>query len=242
MWLDHLELQKFYGKPLGAMVNNIVGNHIRDTWQDISGMSILGLGFATPYLKWFEQDTSRIYAAILSSNHVQKLQNYKHNKTLLTHEEELPFADLSFDRIILIHCIENSEAIRPMMREIWRVLASNGKILAIVPNRRSIWTRTEKTPFGFGRPYSQTQLKQLLNDSLFTPTRNSALLYAPPNNARITLSYSRLMEKVGQQWLSMIGPMIGGLISIEASKEIYSVTPTIVTSRQRRYISIPNQH
>ena len=45
-----------------------------------------------------------------------------------------------------------------MLREIWRVMASGGQLLAVVPNRRGLWARMDTTPFGHGRPYSRSQI------------------------------------------------------------------------------------
>ena len=57
----------------------------------------------------------------------------------------------------------------PLLREMWRVLTPEGRLLLIVPNRRGVWARLDTTPFGHGRPYSRGQLERLLTDALFTP-------------------------------------------------------------------------
>ena len=45
-----------------------------------------------------------------------------------------------------------------LLREVWRVLAAGGRLLAVVPNRRGVWARIDTTPFGHGRPYSRSQI------------------------------------------------------------------------------------
>ena len=61
------------------------------------------------------------------------------------------------------------------IRERWptaegqRVLAPSGRVIAVIPNRRGVWTRTENTPFGHGRPYSRSQITELLRQTWFTP-------------------------------------------------------------------------
>ncbi len=47
---------------------------------------------------------------------------------------------------------------KELLREVWRVLAPSGRMMAIIPNRRGVWTRTDTTPFGHGRPYSRSQI------------------------------------------------------------------------------------
>src|SRR5450759_2996063 len=60
------------------------------------------------------------------------------------------------------------------------VLAGGGRLLAVVPNRRGLWARMDTTPFGHGRPYSRSQINQLLRETWFTPTGWSEALYVPP--------------------------------------------------------------
>ena len=58
--------------------------------------------------------------------------------------------------------LETAERVRPLLREMWRVLAPEGRLILVVPNRRGVWARLDKTPFGQGRPYSRRQLEALL--------------------------------------------------------------------------------
>ena len=67
-----------------------------------------------------------------------------------------------------------------MLKEIWRVLAGGGRLLIVAPNRRGIWARLDRTPFGSGRPYTMSQLSQLLRDEQFTPVATGAALFVPP--------------------------------------------------------------
>ena len=96
------------------------------------------------------------------------------NRVVLTDEGELPLADFSIDRVLLVHGIEFSEQIRPMLKEAWRVLAGGGRLLAVLPNRRGIWARIDNTPFGQGHPYTTSQLSRLLREESFTPERSGA--------------------------------------------------------------------
>lgn len=241
MWLDVIDLRDFYTDPLGRMAQRMISRHLREIWPDVSGLSILGMGFPTPYLNAFRNEASRVIAAMPASQGVLHWPNEGPGQTFLTDEAELPLADMSIDRVILIHAVECSEAIRPMMREIWRVLSSNGRLIIIAPNRRGIWARLERTPFGFGRPYSQSQLTRLLRDTMFTPLAKGAALYAPPSRSRMMISSAPFWENIGQRWLSPVGGAMGGVISIEASKQIYAATPTLKSTRRRGYITVPNQ-
>ncbi|MEE2999534.1 MAG: methyltransferase domain-containing protein [Pseudomonadota bacterium] len=241
MWLDIAELQDFYDNPLGQMASRIISRHIREIWPDVTGMSMLGLGYSVPYLNMFLNEASNIIAAKPASEGANYWSDQAFGQTIITDETELPLEDLSIERVVLIHGAEFSEAIRPMMREIWRILSNNGRLMIIVPNRRGVWARFERTPFGHGRPYSKSQLIQLLGDTLFTPTKTNSALFMPPTRLSMLISSAAAWENIGRHWLGIPGLAVGGVISIEAKKQIYAVTPNVNISRQRGYVTITNQ-
>ena len=59
------------------------------------------------------------------------------------------------------------EVVRPMLREVWRILAADGRLILVVPNRLGLWARLEHTPFGHGHPFTPPQLVALLTENLF---------------------------------------------------------------------------
>jgi ubiquinone/menaquinone biosynthesis C-methylase UbiE len=138
--------------------------------------------------------------------------------TALTEEAELPFPDLSIDRLLLIHAVEFTEQVRPLMREAWRVLSGGGRLLVVVPNRRGIWARFERTPFGHGLPYSPSQLSRLLRENLFTPVQSQPGLFVPPVSTRMILSSAGAFEGIGQRWFAHFS----GVQLTEATKQIYA--------------------
>ncbi|MDP7100914.1 MAG: methyltransferase type 11, partial [Rhodospirillales bacterium] len=99
----------------------------------------------------------------------------------------------------------------------------------------------ERTPFGYGRPYSQSQLTRLLRDTMFTPITKRAALYVPPSRSRMVMSSAPVWENIGQRWLRIFSGAVGGVVSIEASKQIYAATPTLEASRRHGYATVPNQ-
>ena len=138
-----------------------------------------------------------------------------------TDEARLPLADNSVDKLLVVHCLEVSEQARPLLREIWRVLAPEGQLLLIVPNRNGVWSRREATPFGHGQPYSRTQLERLLQDVFFTPTTWSTALHALPVGHRLAVRWAPALEKFGAK----LWPRLAGVILVEARKELASAIP-----------------
>ncbi len=62
----------------------------------------------------------------------------------LVDETELPLRGGAIDRIIAVHLLEMMPDAQEVLREVWRVLAQDGRLLCIVPSRRGIWARTEE--------------------------------------------------------------------------------------------------
>ena len=49
MHLDAFDLKDFYARRLGLMVRRLLRHRIRARWDDVRGMRVFGLGYATPY-------------------------------------------------------------------------------------------------------------------------------------------------------------------------------------------------
>jgi SAM-dependent methyltransferase len=227
---DVIDLREFYHGQLGRVARNLVREQIRRLWPNLAGQSLLGLGYATPYLAPFRGEAERVVAMMPAQQGITRWPEDGPNLTALIEGPELPLADASIDRVLLVHDIENAENVRALLREVWRVLGPGGRLLAVVPNRRGLWARIERTPFGQGRPYSPGQLSRLLREALFQPTERAAALYLPPFRSRVLLRTAPLWERVG----GWIGPAIAGLLLVEADKQIYAVTAVESRARARR--------
>jgi len=155
--------------------------------------------------------------------------------TVLVDEADLPLPNVSMDRVLIVHTLENTENLRHLLREAWRVLEGSGKIIIVVPNRSGIWARIERTPFGAGRPYTPRQLKQLLRDSMFTPLRTERALYMPPFQLRMLLGSAMAWEKIGHHAFSGLA----GVCMIEATKQIYALNPNAPARVKRRFAALP---
>jgi SAM-dependent methyltransferase len=179
---------------------------------------VLGLGYATPYLRPFREEAERVIAVMPARMGVLHWPPEGPNLTCIADDAELPLPDLTIDRILIVHGLECTEQLRALLREAWRVMADSGRLLVVVPNRRSIWARVDHTPFGHGHPYSLTQLRRLLRDSMFTPVRAARALYVPPSRRRFVLAAAAAWEQIGDRWFQPLA----GVAMLEASKQIYA--------------------
>jgi len=236
MWTDVVDLRDFYDTSLGQVARRLIRRRIRMLWPDLSGQRVLGLGFATPYLRPLRAEAERVLAIMPPSQGVLPWPPEGPGLVALADETELPLPDRSIDRVLMIHAIESTEQVRAMMREVWRVMSDGGRLLVIAPNRRGIWARLERTPFGNGRPYTPGQLSRLLRDNLFTPVQTSAALFVPPTTSRMVMKSAPAWEEAGARWF----PSFAGVLMVEAAKQIYAGTAVReVRARRRAYITLP---
>jgi len=216
MHRDVTNLRDFYARPLGILVRRLLVQRLRASWRNVSGLTMIGLGFASPFLDAFREEADRVAAFMPASQGVLVWPTGGAVKSVLVDERKLPLADTSIDRIVLAHCLEACEGVRPLLREIWRVLKPEGRMIMIVPNRRSIWARIDTTPFGAGQPFSRRQIETLLAQAMFTPIGWSSALNMPPWERPFLLRGAMAWERLG----GALAPAFSGVLIVESQKEL----------------------
>jgi SAM-dependent methyltransferase len=234
---DLLDLQAFYASRQGQLVRRLVGRQIRRLWPEVAGARVLGIGYATPFLGPLLDDAERVCAIMPSGQGVAPWPAGGPNVTTLASEDELPLADRSIDRVLMVHALESSEQGGRLMREVWRVLADGGQALIVVPNRRGMWCLSESTPFGYGQPFSVAQLKGVLRNTLFVPGESATALFVPPLRSRLVLRTALAWERVGLRWAQHFA----GVLLMLAEKQIYATPfePAAAKRRRRAYVRVP---
>ncbi len=230
MYLDVVDLRNFYGEPLGRIVRGLLTMKLRRMWPKVAGDRIMGLGHATPFLRPFLGEADRILGFMPAQMGVVNWPSEGPSTTALVHEGALPLADSAIDRAILVHCLEMAHNPHDVLREVWRVLAPGGRLIAVVPSRTGIWARLETTPFGYGRPFSRGQMDKLLKDTLFSPIDWRGALYSPPFERRYLINAAPAFERLGARFW----PALSGLIVVEATKQLYQGLPVRVRAKERR--------
>ena len=216
---DAVSLERFYGAPLGQAVGRVLAGRLTDLWGEARGLSLLGLGFAIPVLEAFDAAPSRIVAAVpLEHGPVTWDYSGRGNATVSVGDERLPFPDGMFDRVIVLHGLEEAGNPRTYLREIWRITAPEGRVVLAAANRAGLWSRATRTPFGHGRPWSRSQLMSLLSSGLFQVTASTSALYMPPIAAGLVTSAAEGWETIG----SLFTPGFGGVVLVEAVKRLYA--------------------
>ena len=220
MRVDILALQRFYASPLGEAARRAGERRLISLWPNADGLDVLGVGYASPYLARFRGQARRVVAMMPGEQGAEPWPAGGASLTALGEEARLPFIDAVFDRVLLVHALEETDAAHAMLREIWRVMAPEGRLVVIVANRWSLWAQSDISPFGHGRPYSKSQLSGLLSDALFEPVAFSRALYALPSAWPPFVRAADAFERVGEQ----VWPAHGGLLLMEAVKRLYAIT------------------
>lgn len=228
MRTDILDLHDFYESPLGLAAKGFIAERLAEGWRDHARLRIAGFGHAEPFLSLFPE-AERTIAVAPGAQGVIHWPADEKNRATLAGENEWPFPDASIDRLLVVHGLEESDDPARLMREIWRVLTTDGRVILVVAHRRGLWSMIETTPFAHGRPYLKRQLERLLQQSMFRPLAWSGALYFPPLGARFLLRASRAWERAGAQLWSGLS----GVLMVEAAKDMMQPVARAAPARIR---------
>ena len=218
---DVLELSRFYVSPLGRAAQAMMARRVRAAWPDVTGLDVLGLGYATPMLDALEGNPRRRVAAMPAGQGAQIWPSGGKVASGLVDEARMPFRESLFDRIILAHVLEEADGLRAVLREVWRVTAPEGRVMVIASNRAGLWCRSPVNPFGHGRPFTRTQLSDTLRDAMFEPVAFARAIYMPPTLWGPVIRSAEAWERAGERLWSRHG----GVVLVEAIKRIEAHRP-----------------
>lgn len=231
MNIDVIDLKEFYQSSLSSNVHSIVGKMLKYLRQTSSKNKTLFVGFGAPYAD------KTLNEFLLMQAHIGVLAwpDSHNSRTLLSYENEWAFADHAFDEIIMVHGLEYAQNAGNILSECYRCLRPEGRIITIVPNRRGIWVRSDKTPFGFGQPYTLTQLSFILKKHNFVPVEVIRGLYTFPSSTWLGNLWSWIFEFIASRTLQKFS----GLVGVASVKRVYAGIPTRKNSKELRPVAIP---
>jgi len=236
MRLDVIELKQFYsstelGRITKELINRVLGAKI-DTH---SGSLSIGFGFACPFFenKIKDGDNKDFLLLMPSEQGVVSWPEKTKSVSALVDEVSWPVNTSSADLILISHGLEVSDNQDLLLQEVFRVLKDSGKLVMLVPNRTGFWARSDSTPFGYGKPYSISQLTALLRKNQFQVDSITPSLYGFPAKKGYWLKSLLLWEKLGKKLNSFF---LGGLLVVEARKDVYAVK-NVKSSKSGRYFN-----
>ena len=217
MRLDVTDLMKFYESRLGSAAAHLISDRIDGLWGDLTGLDVLGIGYTAPFLNQLGGKPRRLINLMPAGQGGHVWSPTERGSTgVLSDEVELPFPDALFDRVLVVHALEETSNSQRFLREIWRVCAPEAHIIIVAPNRSGLWSLLDTTPFGHGRPFSRRQLKNLMRDALLEPTAWTRALYMPPFAWKMFTSTAEGWERVGE----VFAGKLGGVNLVEGVKRV----------------------
>jgi SAM-dependent methyltransferase len=217
---DVLDLRQFYATPLGRAARAIVARKLAEAWDKADGLDVLGLGYAAPFLGAFSPTARRTIAAMPAAQGVEVWPAAGgRNLASLVDEYALPLPNALFDRVLVVHALEEADDPVGLLREVWRVMAPSGRVIVTAANRVGFWSDAVATPFGHGRPYTRGQLEKLVREADLEPLAWSRALFAPP------LQWAARWADGFEQAGAWLWPGLSGVILLEAVKSTFAVRP-----------------
>ena len=218
--MDVVDLREFYGSRVGNSTRRLISQALRPHLRIPGGATVVGLGFATPYLDGGIADARATLAFMPARQGVLQWPPREPVSSALVDEFDLPLLESVADLVLVVHGLELTDNPAEMLDELWRVLAPQGRLLLVVPNRRGMWARFDSTPFGNGRPFSRSQIAGLLKEARFSIMSWSQALFMPPIDRGPFLSSAPALERLGN-WLM---PRFAGVVIVEAMKQVYATS------------------
>ncbi|MEM6913920.1 MAG: methyltransferase domain-containing protein, partial [Pseudomonadota bacterium] len=187
---------------------------LQDAWGQAQGLRLAGFGFTAPILRVFPEAERHISMVPAGAGPLGAMNE------VLVDEDRWPLREASIDRLVIMHGLEEAPDPKRTLREAWRVLADDGRVIVVTANRHGFWTLVENSVFAAGRAYSRRQLINLLHRSLFAPTAQASALYFPPvpRLAPVAPLWERTASRL--EPLGMPLPNVAGALLIEARRSL----------------------
>lgn len=216
--MDVVELREFYASRIGIATRRMIAERLPRLPGAGEGAWVLGLGYAPPYLPAIAGEAAASFAFMPARQGVIHWPENGPSASALVDEFDLPLLESTVDLALVIHALEVSDNPAELLAEIWRVLAPQGRLCLVVPNRLGLWASSDRSPFGNGQPFSRTQLTRLLKDAKFTAVSWSQALFMPPLNRSLVLKSAPAVERLGR----ILTPRFSGVTVVEAIKQVYA--------------------
>jgi len=212
-----IHLEKFYASRLGQAAASMTGRRLASVWPDLNGKDVLGFGYCGPFLSPYTGQANRLVLAMPAEQGAVAHTGPRGIIACLT-DDRLPFSDASFDNVLVAHGAEEAENFPALLSELWRITQPEGRIVVVTPNRGGLWARSDRSPFGAGRPFSKKQLQTALTTAGFVPTVWSGALYVPPITRLAGRGFTQGCERFGET----VWPGFSGLVLVEGIKRLYA--------------------
>jgi SAM-dependent methyltransferase len=218
MLTDFADSQDFYQSRTGRAAQGLLRARIGKRWSGLANGRVLPLGRAALVL----DETPFISARMTGAQ--------EETFSCLVDSKNKPLPDADIDRAIMLHALKAESDLEPVLREIWRVLKGEGRLLMVLPRAGSAWARNPDTPFGHEPAYTASQIKKILKRHGFFVARMNRALYARPCAPEPNFLRALEIERAAPGIFLRFG---GGVLLVEARKRICGIAGAKQKKRPR---------
>jgi hypothetical protein len=173
MHLDVIDLRQFYYRTrLGRIAQKAIRDQMLSFWPEAKGQTVVGFGFAVPLLRPYLADARRVVGLMPAEQGVMPWPSGPRQRVGAVPRGALAAGDGPCRQAGVPARAGDLGAPRGRAAGMLPRAGPGGRALFIVPNRGGMWARRDKTPFGFGRPYTLGQLEAQLKRHDFVPERH----------------------------------------------------------------------
>ncbi len=246
---DGTYFRLFYRSPLGHWVVEQLTPRLVEAlsvWQktrpENDSGELLAMGYPFPLMH--PAGLTHVHILVPFALTLASVQRPFQPHTMIHAEPHLPFDDHSIAGAFLYHALEFAEQPKKLLEEVWRVLEPSGRLLLMVPHRKSRWSTKDSSPFGHGLPYTESQLLTLVEEQGFTLLQRDYGLPLPPRHARLVVRLQRRILGWMKRYFALTlwqrwGWVKGGVLIVEVEKRLYAVTPDPANKPRLRFQQNP---
>lgn len=220
--MDIVDFREFYASRLGLSTRRLISGHLAPRMSGLTGATVVGLGYAVPYLDDCVPPGNTRLAFMPARQGVVRWPEQGPVASALVDSHDLPLLESSCTLVLAIHALEFSESPAGLLGEVWRILSPQGRLILVIPNRRGLWARFDDSPFGHGQPFSRPQLTTLLRENQFTIVSWSHALFMPPVDNGFAVRAAAAVERLGTRLM----PVVSGVFIVEVVKQVYAISCT----------------
>lgn len=220
--MNHVADHSFFFSPPGQLVREWESSRLDQMVSLVLGERALQIGL--PYI-----DTLRANGM---QEHWLLEGEQRENDALLRNDlrrvigipEELPFAEETFDLVVLPHSLDFSDEPQYILAEAVRVLAPEGRLIVTGINPLGLWWWRQQG-IRFGRqpylpsetnPIAVPRLKDWFSLLGLQVNEGSFGVYRPARRSRAALNRWKWLEKAGDRWF----PQCGNIYLLSATKKL----------------------
>jgi SAM-dependent methyltransferase len=160
-------LDSFYATIPGRILASEVARAVKSSIVAADD-SLLSIGFHGEYLD--KLDNGKLFHAIPSSQPIAHWPEIRPFRTVIIDETAMPFLPNTWDTVIVIHFMEFFGKNSNFLREISRILKTNGRLIIIIVNKNRETTLPQLQKKHFRKKnikYAPGEIMKLLHNSQF---------------------------------------------------------------------------